>query len=176
MIPTWFNSMARVWDVGISAAVMLFALIAMVRLFGKRSTSKMNNFDWIVTVAVGAIVSSAIVLTNVSITDGLVGVTTLLSIQWVLHFLVERSPTVCRMVKASPRLVFDRGSFLSDAMKGERLSEAEVLQAMREHGVASKSEVAWVVMEADASLSVVPHEGPRPDEECWTLENVESPR
>ncbi len=176
MIPTWFNSMPRVWDVGISAAVMLFALIAMVRLFGKRSTSKMNNFDWIVTVAVGAIVSSAIVLKDVSVTDGLVGIGTLLSIQWVLHFLVQRSATVCRIVKASPRLVFDRGAFIEDAMRAERLSEAEVLQAMRGHGLASKSDVAWVVMEADASLSVVVHDGPRPSTGSWTLENVDSPR
>ena len=41
--------------IALAAPVIYFTIIAFIRLAGKRSTSQMNNFDWVVTVALGSI-------------------------------------------------------------------------------------------------------------------------
>lgn len=49
----------------ITAPITYFFMIAVLRLSGKKSKWQMNNFDWIVTMAVGHIVASKIVLDGI---------------------------------------------------------------------------------------------------------------
>ena len=44
--------------IGLAAPVIYLTIIAFIRLAGKRSTSQMNNFDWVVMVALGAYLSA----------------------------------------------------------------------------------------------------------------------
>ena len=49
----------------LAAPAIYFTIIVFIRLAGKRSTSQMNNFDWVVTVALGSIAGAGSSLTIV---------------------------------------------------------------------------------------------------------------
>jgi uncharacterized membrane protein YcaP (DUF421 family) len=66
-----------------------------------------------------------------------------------------RWPRYQRLIKAEPTLLFFRGEFLEDAMRRQRVTEAEVLAAMRQQGFGQPSEVDAVVFETEGSLSVL---------------------
>lgn len=51
----------------ITAPVVYLLIIFYIRILGKRSTSQLNNFDWIVTVSVGSIVTSTVIIKDISI-------------------------------------------------------------------------------------------------------------
>lgn len=140
----------------VSAPILYLAIIGFVRLVGKRATSQMNNFDWIVTVALGSLTASGILLKDVSILETLFAIGLLLGLQYCLTALAVRSKVVDNAIKAEPRLLVDNGAFLSRAMRKERVTEQEILSALREHGVKSMDEVRWVILESDASFSVIP--------------------
>ncbi|MGB3722587.1 MAG: DUF421 domain-containing protein, partial [Pacificimonas sp.] len=68
-IATWFNSWERLLSIGLSAIATYIGIVILVRISGKRTTSQMNNFDWIITVALGGLVTSGILLKGVSVVD-----------------------------------------------------------------------------------------------------------
>jgi uncharacterized membrane protein YcaP (DUF421 family) len=141
--------------------VTYVALVALLRISGKRTLSKMNAFDLVVTVALGSTLATILLSNEVAIAEGLVGLGVLVGMQFIVAWLSARSAAVSRLVKAEPTLLLHRGRFLRGAMLRERVTEDEVLAAMREQGVADVSKVEAVVLETDGSFTVIgqPAEG-----------------
>lgn len=116
----------------------------------------MNNFDWIITVAVGSILGSAILLKDVVIVEVLVAVSLLLFLQYLLTWISAHFSTFDKVVKTSPQLVFFDGEYIEAAMKDTRLTSTEVEGSVRKAGFGDLSTVMAVVFEADGELSIVP--------------------
>jgi uncharacterized membrane protein YcaP (DUF421 family) len=88
--------------------------------------------------------------------EGIVAFTLLIGMQFVITWLSVRSAVVGDLVKSQPALLLNRGELLPAALRRERVTEAEVLAAVRAAGFASLGEVAAVVLETDGSLTAVP--------------------
>ena len=148
-----------------ASAVLLYAVMLVLnRLHGTRTTSKMNNFDWIVSVATGTIFGSAVVNDSVTLAQSCTAFVCLMGLQWVVTYCSSRSGRFYHFVTASPALLFHRGAFLDDRLHSERVTREEVLSAVRAAGVSDLSEVSAVVLEPDGGLSVLPGRGtPSPD-------------
>jgi uncharacterized membrane protein YcaP (DUF421 family) len=144
-------------------------LLILVRISGKRTLSKMNAFDLIVTVALGSTLATILLSKDTALAEGIVALGLLIFLQFSITWLSVRSQTVSRLVKAEPRLVFHRGEFLQRAMKAERVNRGELLQAMRSQGVSSLAQVEAVVLETDGSFSVLEQ---RDHRETNVLSNV----
>jgi uncharacterized membrane protein YcaP (DUF421 family) len=59
------------------------------------------------------------------------------------------------VVNPQPRLVLLDGEFQNDTMRRQRVAEADVRTAVRQHGFAGLEQVGAVVLEADGTFSVV---------------------
>ncbi|MDF1818049.1 MAG: DUF421 domain-containing protein [Immundisolibacteraceae bacterium] len=149
------DSADNLWRVAISAPILYVMVITYIRLSGKRSTSQMNNFDWIVTVAIGSLVGSGIILKDVALLEVVLAIGVLVAMQYGVTKAVVHSEKVASLVKASPRLLVYEGELLRNALIKERISEKEVLAAVRGHRLQSVTEVRAMVLETDASLSVL---------------------
>lgn len=153
----FFEDWAGIFRAVIAAPCVFAGIVVGVRIAGKRSTSRLNSFDWIVTVAIGGVAASSIVLANVTVFEGLAAVYSLLAMQWMVTTAAGKSSALSGMLRAEPRLLVHQGRILEGAMGEERVSEHEVRAAVRESGLHSiADDVAAVVLEADASLSVLP--------------------
>ena len=147
-----WTALARIAIVGLASYT---ALVILLRVSGKRTLSKMNAFDFVVTVALGSTLASVLLSRDVPLVDGLTAFGLLLFAQFVITWLSVRSRTFSRLVKSTPRLLFHHGKFLEQAMKAERINEQEVLQAVRSQGFLSLERIAAVVLETDGSISVM---------------------
>jgi uncharacterized membrane protein YcaP (DUF421 family) len=154
----------------VAVPVIYIVLIGLIRLSGKRTTSQMNNFDWIVTVALGSLVAAGITSSTASVLQVLLAISLLIGLQFAVTWLVLRSNTARRWVKPRPRLLFYDGEFLCRDMRAERVSELEVLAAIRASGHHRLKDVGAVVLETDATLSVLPVQ--ESDEPRTTLDDV----
>jgi uncharacterized membrane protein YcaP (DUF421 family) len=149
---SWY-ALLRVLVVGVCAYA---ALVALVRLTGKRTLSKFNAFDLIVTVALGSTLATVLLAKDVALAEGLVALGVLVGLQFAVAWLSVRSAAVRRLVKSEPRLLFYRGEFLRDAMRAERVTEGEVVASVRGQGLPSLERVEAVVLETDGTLTAVP--------------------
>lgn len=158
----FFQSWAGLGRILLAGALAYLALIVLLRISGKRTLSKMNAFDLVVTVALGSLLASVLLSKDVPLAEGVLAFAVLIGLQYVISWLSRRSPRFEALVKSDPALLLYRGRFLERAMRRERVAEVEVLAAIRSHGVADAAEVEAVVLETDGSFSVIPGSGDGP--------------
>ena len=151
----FFESWEELFRIALSALLVYLFIIVGVRIAGKRSTAQMNNFDWIVTVALGSIVGSAILLKDVVLMEVFLSVGMLLGLQYAITKASGHWDAVSKSVRASPTLLFYDGAFHEEAMAHERVTQEEIKGAAREAGYGDLDEVQAVVLEANARLSVL---------------------
>lgn len=158
--PLFFDGFGDLVRVLVLAPLVYCAVIVFIRLAGKRSTAQMNNFDWIVTVALGSLMASPILMKDVTLLETVLAIACLLGLQWALTKAVFHSDALARLVKPEPTLLVNNGAFLEEALRRERVTREEVISAIREKGLASVAEARWVILETDATMSVIVHTNP----------------
>ncbi|MFN4016909.1 MAG: DUF421 domain-containing protein [Reyranella sp.] len=132
------------------------ALIVFLRLSGKRTLTKLNAFDLVVTVALGSTLASVLLDKSITLAEGAVAFGLLILLQYILTWSSVRWRPFEKAVKSEPTLLFHRGEFLSEAMRRQRITQSEVLSAVRSSGKGDVRGIRAVVLENDGSLSVIP--------------------
>jgi uncharacterized membrane protein YcaP (DUF421 family) len=145
-------SLGRTASVGVLAYVVL---VVFLRTSGKRTLSKLNAFDLVVTVALGSTLATILLNKDVSLAEGALAFALLIAMQFVVTWSSVRARWVRKLVTGEPTMLFYRGQPLPQAMKKARVTEDEITASIRTAGLASANEVEAVVLETDGSLSVV---------------------
>ncbi len=152
----WFDSwsdIARVLAVGAAAYV---TLIVVLRATGKRTLSKLNAFDWVVSVALGSTLATILLSSDVSWAEGATALALLAGLQFAVAWTTTHLPGGRSVVTARPTLLLEDGRILPEALRQQRVTDAEIRQAVRATGSGALDDVAAVVLETDGSFSVVP--------------------
>jgi uncharacterized membrane protein YcaP (DUF421 family) len=169
MSTLFFDNPAALYRTLIIGALAYVVLIVLLRTSGKRTLAKLNAFDLVVTVALGSTLATVLLSKDVSLAQGALGLALLIGMQFVVTWLSVRSGWLRRAVRSEPKLLVSRGLMLRDAMRDQRVTEAEVLAAARGAGVRRVDDVEGVVLETDGSLSVLRRSG---EGEADTLRDV----
>lgn len=164
-----WESVVRTFVVGLLAYV---ALIFFLRVSGKRTLTKLNAFDLVVTIALGSTLATVLLNKNVALADGLVAFALLVGLQFLVTWTSVRWRWVRQFVTGEPMMLLHRGVFLPGAMRRARVTEDEVRSAIRASGLPDLVQVEAVVLETDGSLSVVEN---RPDSVRSSLAGVAGP-
>lgn len=150
----WFSTwsdLARILLVGAAAYV---TLVVILRTSGKRTLAKLNAFDLVVTVALGSTLATIFLDTNVTWAQGAVALTALALLQFLVAALTTRFGGRAA-VTSNPTLLVQHGQILGSALRAQRVTEAEILQAVRSFGVGDIGMIAAAVLETDGTISVV---------------------
>jgi uncharacterized membrane protein YcaP (DUF421 family) len=151
----FFDSWADLLRIVVVGTLAYASLVVILRVTGKRTLSKLNAFDFVVTVALGSVLATILLNKDVSLSEGVLALLLLAGLQYVVASLNARSAWFGRLVKSEPRLVMHGGAFLRDAMAAERITEDEVLAALRSEGIREPGVDTAVVLETDGELSVL---------------------
>lgn len=89
-----------------------FSLIIVLKVSGKRTLSEINAFDFLVTVTIGSIAATTIVLQESSFIDGIVAVTTLIILQYILAKLDTKYYFIGKFFLTKPTLLYYKGEYL----------------------------------------------------------------
>ena len=68
------------------------ALVALLRISGKRTRTKLNAFDLVVTIALGSTLATVLLSNQVSLAEGITALALLIALQFVITWLSVRSP------------------------------------------------------------------------------------
>lgn len=147
-----WSDVVRVLVMGAAAYVVM---VAVLRVSGKRTLAKLNAFDLVVTVALGSVLATIALSSDVSFVEGLSAILVLIVAQWAVSWCSVHTSWVRRLARAEATVVFNDGSFDDAALAAVRLTHDEVRQAIRSSGCGDLELVAAVVLETDGSMSVV---------------------
>lgn len=151
----FFQNWSGIIRTVIVGALAYASLVLFLRVSGKRTLAKLNAFDLVVTVALGSTLSAILLQESISLAEGAVALALLILLQYGVTFLSVRSRRFAKTIRSEPTLLVRDGRFLHDAMKHQRITEDEVMGAVRAQGRASVDAVKAVVLESDGSISVL---------------------
>jgi uncharacterized membrane protein YcaP (DUF421 family) len=130
-------------------------LVLFLRLSGKRTLSKLNAFDLVVTVALGSILATTLLNKDVALAEGLVAFAGLIGLQYLVTWSSIRWAWVRRGVRSEPTVLVRAGRPVEAAMRRERVTAAEALSAVRDSGGLTLAEAEVVMLESDGSLTAI---------------------
>ena len=133
--------------------VYLF-LIAFLRLFGKRELAQLNPFDLVVLLSLSNTVQNAIIGNDNSVTGGVVGALSLLTINWFLARLLFKLPKVNKALEGSKTVLIRHGVVDAKALNEETLTELELLSVIHKQGLNEFSEVEMCALEPNGTFYV----------------------
>ena len=165
----FFDNWQGIVRVIVVGTMAYLALVLLLRVSGKRTLSKMNAFDLIVTIALGSTLASVLLTKDVALLEGIVAFALLIGLQYMITWSSTRSALIEGLVKDEPALLFFKGNFVPGMLRRQRVTEAEVQAAVREHGISTLEKVDAVILETDGSLTVLESSG---DQDAGVLANV----
>ena len=150
-----FDNLSQIINILITGSLTYVGLIIMLRISGKRTLAQMNAFDFIITVALGSTLATAVLSKDTPLAEGLTGLALLIALQFIVSWFYVRLPFINKLVKSEPRLLFLQGEFKSKAMQEERIVKEELLQAARSQGILSLDQVEAIVLETNGKFSII---------------------
>ncbi|MGI5187229.1 DUF421 domain-containing protein [Promicromonospora sp. CA-289599] len=151
----WFDSWGDLVRVVVVGAAAYVVLVVVLRLSGKRTLAKLNAFDLVVTVALGSTLATVLLSADVAWSEGATAFVVLVLLQLAVSWTTSRMGPSRSVVTARPVTHLCDGVLDETAIAAQRLTTAEVRQAVRSSGVGGFDQVARVMLETDGTLSVV---------------------
>jgi uncharacterized membrane protein YcaP (DUF421 family) len=137
--------------------VVYVAVLAGLRLGGRRELGQLTPFDLVVILLVANAVQNAMVGSDTTLQGGLVSAATLLALNAGVARLRLRSVRVRQLVEGIPIVLVQHGELIAANLRRTGVTEEEVEAAVREHGaIGDISQVELAVLETDGSVSIVP--------------------
>src|SRR4030043_1843974 len=137
-----------------SVAVYFFIILA-IRLFGKKELAQLSVYDLVFILLISNAVQNAMVGPDSTLTGGLAAAGSLFVVNFILKRLQIRFPKFGKAIQGEAIMLVFKGKILSTHLKSAGITEDELMEVIREHGVASVSEVDLAVLEVEGNISVL---------------------
>lgn len=140
---------------GVLTVLGYLAMVFLLRISGKRTLSKMNAFDFVVTIALGSCLASISLNKSVTLIDGALAISLFILMQFIFTYLSVHIKGFRTLVTSRPVIVFYNGQFLDKELKKQRLTNEEVYNECRLKGYANLDQVYLVILESTGEISVI---------------------
>jgi len=130
-------------------------MLVALRIFGKKELSQLNTADVILILLISNAVQNAMVGPNVSLFGGIVAATVLFTLNFIIKKFVFRSSLIRELIQDKPYILVHKGIVEWKTLQKLEISEEELIEAIREHGVESTNQVKLAMLEIDGNISVI---------------------
>lgn len=133
--------------------VVYFALLVLIRMFGKRELAQLNPFDLVVLLTISNTVQNAIIGNDNSLVGGLIGVTTLLVVNFLVVRFMYGHEKLERLVEGDATVLIENGHVIKDRLDRELITLAELEAAAHRQGFDSLDDVQRAILEPGGTLA-----------------------
>ena len=142
-------------DIVLRCLIVFLTLLVGLRLTGKRQVGQLTPFDLLLLLLLANAVQNAMVGPDTSLVGGLVAAATLFAVNAVVARVARSSGVAERFLEGTPTILIRSGDILESNLSHEGITRAELLRALREHGVGDPAVVRSAILEVDGSISVL---------------------
>ena len=150
-----FNGWRPLIHIAVIGLIGYVALILFLRLSGKRTLSRMNAYDMVMTMALGSVLTKAMLTPDQSVAETVFAISLLIFFQYAVSFAAYRWRWAAFLAAPSPTVLYHDGRFLHAALKKERVRQSEIEDTVMEKGLPDMSLVDTVILAANGELSVL---------------------
>ena len=137
-----------------STAVYFFMTIAL-KFFGKKELSQLNSADIILILLISNSVQNAMVGPDTSLAGGLIAALVLFIINFAIKKLTHKYKFINDLLLDKPEILIHDGKLDFDTLSKLDISDDELKEAMREHGIDLFKNVKLAMLEIDGTISII---------------------
>ena len=137
-----------------SAAVYVFMLIA-IRLSGKKELSQLNATDVVLILLISNAVQNAMVGPNTSLLGGFTAAAVLFLLNYILKKWLFKNKRFRDLINDKPQILIHNGNLDFKLLGRLGITNDELHEAMREHGIDHFKEVKLAMLEVDGNISII---------------------
>ena len=141
------------WEFVARGALVYLALLAMVRLSGRRTISQLTPFDLLVVMLLSEAVSNGLSGGDDSVSGGLIIAATLIVLNASIGMLSARSRKMEALFDGETVLLGRDGVFFDKVVKRNRVGQSDIEQALRKADC-SRQEMQCAFLEAGGSITI----------------------
>lgn len=138
--------------------VVYLALIALLRVFGKRELAQLNPFDLVVLLSLSNAVQNAIIGDDNSVTGGVIGACALLAINWLVVHAAFRSRRLDFLLEGRSTVLIRDGQVDWKAARRESMTREELLAAIHRQGFDGFHHIRKCELEPNGTFYIEPFE------------------
>jgi uncharacterized membrane protein YcaP (DUF421 family) len=127
--------------------LVYFAIIVLLRLFGKREMAQLNPFDLVVLLSVSNTVQNAIIGDDNSVTGGLIGAISLFAINYLTVRFLFQHRNWHEALGGKPTHLIENGTVNKEALAKELISESDLTVVAHRQGFEDVEEIEKCVLE-----------------------------
>ncbi len=149
-----FELSLPVADKVIRTVLVYFALVLLLRVFGKRELAQLNPFDLVVLLSLANTVQNAFIGNDNSVTGGLIGALTLLAINYLVVRFIFRHRRLDQLLEGTPTVLVENGAVRREGLAKELLTESELLTVARRQGFAKLEDINSCTLEPGGTFFI----------------------
>jgi uncharacterized membrane protein YcaP (DUF421 family) len=154
LIESMFHLPLPVLEKILRPVIVYLFLISFLRLFGKRELAQLNPFDLVVLLSLSNTVQNAMIGDDNSVSGGIIGAFSLLTINWLLTRILFRMPKLNNAFEGSPSVLIRHGVVDWAEAKREALTELELRAVLHRQGYNDFDEVEKCVLEPNGNFYI----------------------
>lgn len=125
------------------------------KLLGKQTIAQMNIFDFIATIAMGAIAANIAFNTKIKALHLLLSFCIFVVVVYLISFISLKNKKARKFFAGNPTIVIENGKILEQNMKKMRYTLDYLNQQLREKNVFNIEEVLFAIVEVNGELSLL---------------------
>jgi uncharacterized membrane protein YcaP (DUF421 family) len=158
MLDSMFHLPLPLLEKVLRPVIVYLALVLLLRVFGKRELAQLNPFDLVVLLSLSNTVQNAIIGEDNSVTGGIIGAVSLLSINWMVVRLLFRSPRLNRALEGKATVLIRDGHVDRKALEREALTREELVEVVHRQGFEHIHEVHRCELEPNGTFYIEAHD------------------
>lgn len=140
-------------EIVIRATIVYFLIWILIRALGKRELAQLGVFELVLLVTVGDLVQQGVTQEDFSVTGALLAIGTLAFWILVSSYVSFRFAGTRGLIEGNPVIVVHDGKVQREALRLERVTLDELVDAAREQGIPDLRGVRYGVLETDGKFS-----------------------
>ena len=133
-----------------------FALIAVIRLLGKRQVAQMEPSEFVVTMLIANLASVPLEDWSIPAWGGLVPMGIVFVCERLISALCLKSIRARRILCGKPVILIENGHLLEENLRRTRVNLDELSGHLREQGILQMETVQFAILETNGSITVFP--------------------
>ncbi len=144
-------------DFVLRGIVIYVAVWLLIRFSGRRTLAELTTFDFVLLLIIAEATQQALLGEDFSLTNGLLVVLTLITINIALALVQLRWPAIGKVFNGVPMVIVEDGRPLHELMARARVEQEDVLEAARRlRGLERMDQIKYAVLEKSGGISIIP--------------------
>lgn len=150
------------WNTLFRCLVMYLMVILAVRLMGKRQIGELQPSELVITLLISELASMPIQDKHLPILGAVIPIFALVGLELATSLIALKSTGIRTFLYGRPLILIYKGEFRQKEMAIARVTLDDIMEVMRNDGIATLEEIDYAVLETNGQLSIIQKENKRP--------------